>query len=103
MSPYIQFLILGLGVGLISLTLVKGTIFKRLRDEVAYRSDFFGELLSCPYCTSHWVAAIAMVIWHPRLVDCGFIVVDWIMTGFALVAVATMAAGIIYRLFFTNK
>lgn len=95
----IQFLVLGLCAGAISLTLSKGTIFKKARAWVDKKSDFFGELINCPYCTSHWVSFFMMLVFHPRMVECGYVMVDYLATGFALVALSAMTAGTIYRLF----
>ena len=103
MNLYVQFLAMALCNGAIALTLTKRTIFRWARQWIVDRSDFFGELIQCPYCTSHWLAAVSMVIWHPRFTDCGFVVADYIATGFALVAMSAIVSGMIYRLFASSQ
>lgn len=45
------------GYGLTQL-LVYGSIFNKPRDWIKSKSDFFGELVSCPMCTGFWVGAL---------------------------------------------
>jgi len=99
MTLYMEFLVLALCNGAVALTLSKATIFRSMRKWVFSKSDFLGELIQCPYCTGHWVALFSMLIWHPRLTHCRFILVDWIATGFALVALSAITSAIIFRLF----
>jgi hypothetical protein len=99
MNQYVQFMAIALCNGVIAMTLTKAVIFHTFRQWLVDKSNFIGELIQCPYCTSHWIAAVAMVIWHPRFTDCGFLPVDYIATGFALTALSSMVAGIVYRLF----
>lgn len=94
----IEFLFLGLCCGVISLTLTKGTIFESLRMATLKRSLFFGELLMCPYCTSHWVAMGAMLVFHPEMITSSFLVFNYLATWFALVALSAMTAGSIQKL-----
>lgn len=39
-----------------------GSIFAGARAEVEARTGFFAELLTCPFCLSHWVAGGAVVV-----------------------------------------
>lgn len=45
------------GYGLTQL-LVYGTIFDKPRNFIKSKSDFFGELVSCPMCMGFWVGAL---------------------------------------------
>jgi hypothetical protein len=42
----------------ISYTIAKERIFEPLRHRCGGRDTFFGYLVSCPYCVSHWLAFI---------------------------------------------
>lgn len=46
----------------ISIIITRTAIFERIREFVATRSYFFGELISCTVCTSFWVGVVFAVI-----------------------------------------
>lgn len=46
----------------VSMVFTMALVFRGLRAWVKERSKFFGELFSCPYCFSHWVAAVFVVL-----------------------------------------
>jgi hypothetical protein len=52
------------------MTLTKAKVFSWLREAVSSRSQFFGELFSCPYCMSHWLAFIGVLVFRPALAIC---------------------------------
>lgn len=81
-------LILSLPVSTISLTITKSSLFERLREWALERNKWLGKLVSCPYCTSHWVS-FALVAWYqPRMLQSAWLPVDLIISAFAIVALA---------------
>lgn len=58
---YIQLIIISLAISSISFTISKTEIFKPIRLFICKYSNFFGKLVSCPYCLSHWVAFTIML------------------------------------------
>jgi len=102
MSPLLPFIFLGICCGVISYTLTKGSIFGPLRLWLIDHSLFFGKLLQCPYCTSHWVAFGAMLLFHPRMVG-GPVWADYIATGFALTGLSALFAASIFKLFYVKE
>lgn len=56
MVPLAILLVLALATSAVSLTVTKSRAFAWLRVPIMRRSRWFGELISCPYCFSHWVA-----------------------------------------------
>lgn len=54
-----------LATAAITMTLTRGTVFRPLRLWVIRRSSWFGKLVTCPYCMSHWIAL--MVVWPSSL------------------------------------
>lgn len=59
-ASYFQIFVVGAIVMGLSYTLSKEKIFEGLRERLGGKDTFFGYLVSCPYCNSHWIA-FAMV------------------------------------------
>lgn len=97
----VECLLIALAGSAISMTLTKATISKSLREKIKSKSKFFGELLSCPYCTSHWIHAILVIFcrpliltFFPRMIIPGM---NYIIVWFALVSLSSYGSGLIYR------
>lgn len=99
-----QFATLAVAVGVISLTLTKGSIFEWLRELLESQTDspvfeWLAELFDCPYCMSHWVAMLAMFIYQPMLIETGPFLANWVVSWCVLIALASLTSGLIMRLF----
>ena len=81
-------LILGFVVGAISCSISKAGIMRPIRQSVGGKNEWFGKLISCAYCTSHWVAAIFVVIYRPTPIVL-FQPVDLVVAIFLIVALAS--------------
>jgi hypothetical protein len=92
-------LALALAVAAVAMTVGRSNVFAPLRTFVDDRSRWFGELVSCPYCVSHWLAFAAVAVYRPRIVDSGVVLADYAVAAFALVSLATFACAIIVRAF----
>src|SRR5580658_4696274 len=86
---------LGIATGAISLVLTKSTVFNFLHDWLEAKLPFLGEMLNCPWCTSHWVALFFTLIYHPLLTNV-FAPVDYLVTIMVMVVIAAVTARIIY-------
>lgn len=95
---------LGIAAGFVSLTLTKATIFEPFRDFFFFRSEknsimkFLHDLVTCPYCFSHWVSLVMVCIWRPRLVNCGYIWIDLGISWFVIIGIASYAWGIFFKI-----
>lgn len=107
LSAIITIVILGIASGFISLTVSKSKFFESFREFFFLRAvpQGFGhvwgwlyELVSCPYCFSHWVSLAMVAIWQPQVTDCGWWLVDMGVSWFAMIAVASYAWGIFFKL-----
>ena len=49
---------MGVATGVAALTITRSRPLRPVRDWVRSKSDWWGELISCPYCMAHWVAAV---------------------------------------------
>ncbi|MEI7564038.1 MAG: DUF1360 domain-containing protein [bacterium] len=97
----VECIFIALAGSAISMTLTKATISKSLREKVQAKSKFFGELLSCPYCTSHWIHAILVIFcrpliltFFPRMLIPGM---NYLIVWFALVSLSSYGSGLIYK------
>jgi len=100
MTPTIpQVVVMALAIGTVSMTITKANVFEWLRSWLEDRNDFLADLFSCPYCMSHWIALGVMFMYQPLLIDTGSRWPDLMISWFALVALGSLAAGAILRIF----
>ncbi len=79
----------------IAITLTKGKIFQSQRNWLRMNFPWFGKLLSCAYCTSHWIVFIAMIFYHPIVVRSNYYLVDIIVSAFCLVGITAICIGLV--------
>jgi uncharacterized Zn-finger protein len=92
-------LVLGAACAVIAMTISKASIFEQARVWLDQESNWLGDLVACPYCTSHWVALAAIVAFQPRPVETPWYVIDMIVAMFALTFVSSIGCGAISRAF----
>ena len=51
----------------ISFAITEAKLTRPLREWAKARSFFWGELFGCGYCFGHWVAAVLVLAYRPRL------------------------------------
>ena len=104
--PVIELMfVLAMAVGAVSMTAAKAKVFRPWRLWVARHSKFFGDLVACPYCTSHWASMFAVAWFQPRLTASNWpyfgpvlnTVVDLVVSIFALVALSAFWCGVIFK------
>ena len=76
-----------------SLTLTRSAMMIPLRRWIRSKNSFFGAMISCHYCTSHWLAAMVVVISTPA-VDGGFFL-DLVLAWLGLVGISALISGVI--------
>ncbi len=92
-----QIAFFALAVAAISVTISKSKLFASVRAWISEKNQRLGHLVSCAYCTSHWVAMPLIVIYRPIVVP--FLsAVDLIVSWLALVAIAALVSGSINKL-----
>lgn len=87
---------LSLAVAAASITTTRSKITEALRAKIEARWPLIGALLGCPYCTSHYFAALAAAIFASGLLQ---FAVMWL----ALIAGASIVNGIMQRLNFLHE
>jgi|SRR5690606_30327528 len=80
-----------LAIAALSITLTRARIFKPVRDSLAERNYLLFKLVSCPYCTSHWLAALLAPCTIFGLTE--FWLVDYLLTVFILVGLSALLEG----------
>lgn len=97
----IRLVISAMAVSAVAMTVTRAVITAPFRKWVKGKSEFFGELVSCPYCASHWGSIIAVLLVRPHPVDVLFVfeprlvaaVLSVLVTyGFSVFAMVTFAA-----------
>lgn len=92
-----QILMLSLAVAAISTTISTSDIFAPFRRWAKEHLGKVGKVFPCTYCTSHWVAFVAVAWFHPRVFD-GWWFANYVVVAFAVIAVANVVARVLRRL-----
>lgn len=100
-------LVLGVASGTAAFTLTKTHITQRPRDWLGRQNKWLNKLVGCPYCVSHWLAAVACLIYQPRVtvlavperVAPGWVgeTLDWGVAWLVVVFIAALTWGLIVR------
>lgn len=101
-ATIITCLVIALAAGGAAATITKAKIFFRFRMLVTRNTYWGGLLVSCPYCMSHWIVFAIIAAYRPRLVTSSLVPLDVIVTGFAIVTLATMTAAWICRTYWRS-
>jgi len=99
LTTIVTLVALALAISSASVTITLSGIFASWREWIDDRSDFFGDLVHCPYCTSHWLSFGAVAVYQPRLVESSIWPLDYAVSAFILVALASFSAAVVIRAF----
>jgi hypothetical protein len=96
----VNLVLIALAVSAISITLTRGKIFRKQRLAIRKHSEWLYNLLSCPYCTSHWISLLALLpLPLAHLLDVYHnVAFDFALTLFVVIAMAAVISGTILRL-----
>lgn len=96
MDALLTAVILGMVTGTVSLTITRTYVFRTPRNWLRRRGEWFDKLITCPYCTSHYVAAFFVAFYRPKLVD-SFFLVDLAVSWFFVVVTSALTVGLLWR------
>lgn len=88
---------LSLTAASLTLTISKGKIFRNPRNRLTMLNSWLGELINCPYCTSHWISLLLVAIFRPRPLVSEIMIIDLAVSMFILVSLSSMLIGLIYK------
>lgn len=94
-EAFLTTVILAVAVAAVSMTIGRAKVSEGFRSWADNKSAWLGKLVNCPYCISHWIALVAVAWYRPRVVTSGFIIFDWIVSLFLIVALASLVSGLI--------
>lgn len=83
-SAVVEVVALGAATASISWTCTIASVFAGVREKVAARSEWLGEMLACPYCFGHYVAYALVGATGVRL-GLGVPIVDFLVTSFSVI------------------
>lgn len=89
LADVLRLLVLALATSAISVTITRSGLFHGLRSFADRRSRWFGELMHCPYCMSHWVSLVLMWWYGLRILPGTFWLIDLLISALAVVATAS--------------
>ena len=85
LDEFIIMLIWSIAVSTFAVTVTLSKIFAPFRQTIKTKSPFLGDLVSCPYCFSHWCSFLVVLIIRPTLLQVNpvlsFVVVSLAMVG----------------------
>lgn len=90
-------LVLAIAAGTAATTITKAKAFQWLRLALKARSKWLGYLVSCPYCTSHWLVFALQAVYQLRLVQSSFAVVDVVVSSFVVIGAAAFVSWALRR------
>lgn len=98
MAEFLNLCMLSLACGAVSMTIAKSSIFEGLRGWVSRRWPTAGKGISCPYCTSHWVAFALTAVYfrQVRFISSGVTIFDFFAIAMAMAALAAIPARVIF-------
>lgn len=81
----------GVATGIVSLTLTRSRPLRGIRNWIRYKSDWAGELVTCPYCMSHWIAGVLIWWLGPGSVK------TWFLGTAVAIAIAAPVAAVVMQ------
>lgn len=83
---FTDIIILALAISSISMTVATSNAMEWFRSLVSKLGQWFEEFIHCPYCLSHWLAAIVTLAWFEGSVY------ETVAVGFAIVTITSLAS-----------
>lgn len=89
----VNFVLTAMAISSIAVTISTSKLFAPLVAKVQEYSKWLGQLVSCHYCLSHWIAMFAALFFPVELSNIW--IVNWFVTAFALVTLSSVFSLII--------
>ena len=86
-----------MAVATVAMTITKATLFKDLRGWSKKQSRLLGELMSCPFCMSFWVATAGVLYYKPRPIVSDIAGFDYMAAILVVVCLSSFWCGLIFK------
>jgi len=97
-AELIELLAVSLAVSGVSITISRSQMFQTVRVWAFGVNDWFGELLSCWWCVSHWIAFLFVAYYRVTVLESEFVVLDLFFNTFVVVALAGLTSALFSKL-----
>lgn len=95
-----KFTMLSLAAAFVSLTVTKSKFFTSFRDFFFNLSGnlktpfqkvmgWVYDLVTCPYCFSHWVCIAVVAVYRPNFINSGYLLADLAVSTFAMIGLTS--------------
>ncbi len=78
-----QATLMSLVVASVAFTISETMLFAAVREWAKSLNPWLGKLVSCGYCTGHWVAFVLVAIYRPRLFEAWWLL-DYFLTALVI-------------------
>ena len=89
--------ILALCVSSASFTISTTSIFKEVREKISGYHHKFEELIHCPWCLSHWITFILLIMIGDWMTITGIGLIDFLLTTFAITCISGIGHYVLLR------
>ena len=93
-SAWLAICYMAFAVAAVSHTIAKAHITKSFRQWARSESTIMGDIMSCPWCLSHWVSLCLVTAYKPVVLKL-YMPLDLIVSLFVMVAISAIIEGII--------
>jgi hypothetical protein len=90
-------LILALCVSSVSFTVTTTSIFKEVREWVSAIHHKLEELIHCPWCFSHWITFIVLLMIGNWIEITGWSFIDFLLNTFAITCISGLSHFVLLR------
>lgn len=90
-------LLLALAVSSASFTISTTSIFKGFREKVSSYHHKLEELIHCPWCLSHWITFLLLIMHGNWLSLTGGGLIDFLLTTFAITCISGLCHYVLLR------
>lgn len=94
LTQFLQFVVLASSVAAVAFTIAKTKVTAPLRFKIMTKNEWFGNLFGCPYCLSHWLSFGAVGVYRVTIIH-KVLVMDYVVTAMAMVALSALFLGVI--------
>lgn len=98
-AAFWQCLVVAIAASSVAMTVTQTELFRPMREWIVGKNAMMGHLFHCFYCFSHWTVFAGIAVYRPVLISSGAIWVDWIVSAFFTLTLASFVCGLMFKVF----